>query len=184
MKYLYKKADGFVFQTEDAAKYFEGIIKCDSKIIPNPINPKFIKEPYKGEREKNIVTVGRLESQKNQKMLIEAFGKIESKYPEYSLLIYGDGSKKEELQDLIKEKGLENKVILKGKIDDVENVIDKAKMFVLSSDYEGMPNALMEAMALGLPCISTDCPCGGPRYLMENGKSGLLVPVGNSDAMA
>lgn len=184
MRFLYPKADGFVFQTEDAKNYFSKKIQQKSVIIPNPINENFMCKPFDGEREKIIVTVGRLEKQKNHKMLINAFSQVSNKIPEYKLIIYGSGSLKEELEQLIKKLKLNNKVILAGQIDDVKDKIYKASLFVLSSNYEGMPNALIEAMALGLPCISTDCPCGGPRYLINNMENGVLVELNNENELA
>ena len=187
MKYLYKDVDTMVLQTKEAKEYFSKIIKNEKKlvVISNPINEKFlIEKPYEGERDKIIVTVGRLEKQKNQKLLIEAFKKVESKHTDYKLLIYGEGSLQKELQEYVDELKLADKVIFKGKKDDIEKEIFKAGIFVLSSDYEGMPNALMEAMALGLPCISTDCPCGGPRTLIDNNNNGILVKVNDSEKMA
>lgn len=161
MKNLYKDVDGLVLQTEEAKDYFSKIIELEKLvIIPNPINEKFfVDNSCTEEREKTIVTVGRIEKQKNQKLLIETFGKIEKKYNEYKLLIYGDGSLKEYLQEYSNSLDLKNKVIFKGRKDNIQEEILNAGVFVLSSDYEGMPNSLMEAMALGLPCISTDCPC-------------------------
>ena len=89
----------------------------------------------------------------------------------------------QELRDLINELGLEGRVILAGQSSNVPRDIKAAKIFVLPSDFEGMPNALLEAMALGLCCISTDCPCGGPRAVIEDGVNGCLVPVGDEDAL-
>ena len=105
------------------------------------------------------------------------------KYPRLKLLIYGSGPLEKELKSYVKHLNLENKVIFKGEVDDIKTAIYKAKMFVLASDYEGMPNALMEAMALGVPCISTDCPCGGPKYLIKNEDNGLLVPIKNNNEL-
>ena len=82
------------------------------------------------------------------------------------------------METLIKDFQLEDFVFLPGNTENVCKVLSEASCFVLSSDYEGLPNALMEALAVGLPCISTDCPCGGPNSLIENGKNGILVPVG------
>lgn len=183
VKILYSKADGFIFQTPDAQKWFSKKIQKKSVVIPNPINENFICKPYDGKRKKNIVTVGRLEKQKNHKMLIESFSKLSKKFNNYKLVIYGDGSLKDELSNYIKEKKLSKRVILAGQKDDIKSEIYDAALFVLSSDYEGMPNALMEALALGLPCISTDCPCGGPKYLIEDGINGYLVDVKNSDML-
>ncbi len=184
MKILYKRSDGFVFQTKEAQEYFSSKIQQNSVIIPNPINPLFIVKPYGGKREKNIVTVGRLEEQKNHKLLINSFNIIKEKYKDYNILIYGSGSLEDELKSYVKKLKLENRVIFKGESDNIKDEIYKSKMFVLSSDYEGMPNSLMEAMSLGLPCISTDCPCGGSRFLISNNKNGILVPVNDQLALS
>lgn len=180
MKLLYPKADGFVFQTSEAKDYFCRKIKNKSIVIPNPVNEIFICEPFNGKREKTIVTVGRLEKQKNHALLIDAFSKISNKYDDYKLIIYGEGSLRSELEQKIENLKIKDKVILAGQVDEINKVIYKAGMFVLSSDYEGMPNALLEAMALGLPCISTDCPCGGPREIIDNNINGILVPINDS----
>ena len=185
MKMLYPLANGYVFQTEDAKNYFSKMIKRKKvAIIPNPINEQFVvDEEYKGKREKTIVTVGRIEKQKNQKLLIDAFRKISRDYDEYKLLIYGEGKLREELEKYVKEIDLSKKVIFKGQVDNIKDEILKAGIFVLSSDYEGMPNALMEAMALGIPSISTDCPCGGPRTIIKDNKNGILVDVNNVEEL-
>lgn len=182
-KLLYCKADGFIFQTEDAKKWFSKKIQKKSIVIPNPINEKFISNAYYGKREKTIVNVGRLVKQKNQKMLIDAFNEVHKKHNEYILKIYGDGELYDELKKQIKNLKLEDYVFLMGKKNDIKKEIYKSGIFVLSSDYEGMPNSLMEAMALGIPCISTDCPIGGPNFLIENNKNGLLFQVNNKDEL-
>lgn len=184
MKKLYPMADGFIFQTKDAQNYFENIIHKEYEIIANPVNDDFIVNSYVGEREKNIITVGRLEEQKNHLMLIKAFEKIRDKYKNYKLIIYGEGSLKTQLQDYISKNNLDNQIVLAGQIDNVKDKIYKDSLFVLSSNYEGMPNALIEAMCLGLPVISTDCPCGGPRSLINNKENGILVATGDEDEMS
>ena len=183
VKLLYTKADGFIFQTPDAQKWFSKKIQKKSVVIPNPINEDFICKPYEGERDKTIVNVGRLAAQKNQKLLIDAFYEVNKKYKDYKLKIYGSGELKEELQNQINLLKLNKNVFLMGDVDNIKDEIYKASMFVLSSDYEGMPNALMEAMALGLPCISTDCPIGGPNYLINNHENGILVSVNNKEEL-
>lgn len=185
MKYLYKSVDGMVFQTTDAKAYFDDIINFkNTEIIANPINDEFLNGlNQKVIKYNRIVTVGRLEPQKNHKLLIDVFARVIKKYPDYTLEIYGEGSLRDELSKLINNLGVQNNVKLCGQVDDVKEKLLSSKIFVLSSDYEGMPNALMEAMALGLPCISTNCPCGGPKELIDNGKSGLLIPVNDKDAL-
>ena len=184
MKKLYPKASGFVFQKDDAKAYFKDIVNADTAVIPNPINPDFIvSESFKGERKKEIVSVGRLFEQKNHKLLINAFSEIANEYPEYKLVIYGDGSERKKLEELIKNTNMSDRIFLPGIIDNIREKIYDASMFVLSSNYEGMPNALMEAMALGLPVISTDCPCGGPRFLIENNVNGILIDVENKEQL-
>lgn len=183
MKKLYPLADGFVFQTDDAKHYFDKIIKCESKIILNPVNEKFIKEPYLGKREKNIINVGRLEKQKNQMLLIKAFEKIKDDICDTKLIIYGEGSLKSYMQDYINENNLKDRIFLMGQADNIEDKIYKSSLFVLSSSYEGMPNVLVEAMCLGLPVISTDCDCGGPRMLIKNEENGILVSNNNGEEL-
>lgn len=179
------KADGFVFQTEDAkAWYGDSVRKVKTAIIPNAINPSFIRPQYQGVRNKVIAGAGRLSDQKNFSLLINAFSLIANDFPEYNLIIYGEGGNRQDLEKQVEELGLTHRVSLPGNIQNIAETMEKHSLFVLSSDFEGMPNALMEAMALGLPCISTDCPCGGPRFLIKNGINGFLVPVGDVEAMA
>ena len=117
-------------------------------------------------------------------MLIEAFAQLSGEFGDYSLTIWGEGPERANLEELIKELNMQDRIFLPGASDNVLEEIYDEGIFVLSSDFEGMPNALMEAMALGLPCISTDCPCGGPKDLIKNGENGILVPVGNVNHLA
>lgn len=183
MKILYSRADGYIFQTDEARDFFSKNIRNRSVVIPNPINDDFIVRPFNGERVKKIVTVGRLVSQKNQKNLISAYNELLKKYNDYDLYIYGDGELKDALVNQCDNLQISDKVHFEGNVDNLKERIYDAKMFVLASDYEGMPNALMEAMSLGIPCISTDCPCGGPRFLIKNNENGLLVPVNDIKAL-
>lgn len=184
LRHFAKRADAWVFQTEDAQKWYgDAIQNCKSIVIPNAINPIFIRPQYMGEKRKTIAGAGRLNDQKNFSLLIRAFAKIATEFAEYNLVIYGKGDKEQELKSLVDSLGLRKRVEFPGNIQNIADEMEKNTMFVLSSDFEGMPNALMEAMALGLPCVSTDCPCGGPRYLIRNGVNGLLVPVGDVDEM-
>lgn len=184
LKKYARKADGFVFQTEDARAWYGDSVKdIKTAVIPNAINPVFIRPKYAGEKRKVIAGAGRLNDQKNFSLLIGAFAQIAPEFPDYNLVIYGEGEKRRELEKLVEELGLRERVSLPGNIQNIADEMEQNSLFVLSSDYEGMPNALMEAMALGLPCISTDCPCGGPRFLIQNGENGILVPVGNEEKM-
>jgi len=175
MNILYPLADGFIFQTEEAKEYFSSKIQEKSEVIPNPIADEFINAEINEKKDKIIVNVGRLEEQKNQLTLIQAFKDFSVSYPEYRLFIYGEGSLRKQLEDEIANLKISDKVFLPGKVDNIIDELNKAEIFVLSSKYEGMPNALMEAMAMGLVCISTDCPCGGPRFLITNEENGILI---------
>lgn len=181
-KILYRCTDMVVFQTNEAKKFFSKKIQKKSVVIMNQVNEKFFDTAIV-KRRKDIVTIGRLTEQKNHKLLICSFSKICDKI-EDNLIIYGEGPLRDDLTDFIKEKGLTGRVFLPGYTSDVIGSIKDAKVFVLSSDYEGMPNALLEAMALGIPCVSTDCPCGGPREIIKNGENGFLVPTNNADVLA
>lgn len=179
-----KKAIGFVFQTKDAKLFYDKALHGRGTVIPNPLMNEKLPEIYSGERAKKIAAVGRLHMQKNHKMLIKAFAIIHKIYPEYYLDIYGDGPLKEELKQLCCELAVDDFVCFHGNVPDVVERIKNSAMYVMSSDFEGMPNALIEAMAVGLPCISTDCPCGGPKDLIENGANGMLTKTGDTNAFA
>lgn len=185
-KKLYKRADGFVFQTIDAKKYFNKEIQSKSIVIPNPINEEFIEDTSIINKKNNssIVSVGRLDSQKNHFLLIDSFKEVLSKFPDATLVIYGEGSLRNKLEEYVKRNGIEDKIKLPGRVENIKELIKEANCFVLSSNYEGMPNALMEAMALGLPVVSTDCPCGGPRFLIKNNVNGILVDTNNVKQMS
>lgn len=187
MRYLYPRAAGWVFQTEDARMYFKSWIKGESEVILNPISQDVICEiengKITGENENNIVAVGRLDKQKRHDLLIKAFSEMSKIYTDCKLVIYGDGPLRMELNKLVEDLELQGRVVMPGITEHIVEKIRAAKLFVMSSDYEGMPNALLEAMAIGLPVISTDCPCGGPRMLISHEDNGLLVPVGNEESL-
>lgn len=184
---LFRRASGCVFQTPDQRDFFPAYVRNKSKVILNPVNPKFIGNPIPETREKSVVHSGRLVDFKNQLMLIEAFCKVHEKHPDYVLKIFGpdsfDGTK-EKLEALIAKRKAEKFVFLMGASDKLEQDLLSGALAAYSSDYEGMPNAMLEAMALGLPVVATDCPPGGPAMVITHEENGLLVPVGDSNAMA
>ena len=175
----YRLAKGAIFQTKEARDYFPKHIRNLSTIIPNPVSDNL---PYADRKniEKTIVTLGRLDTQKNHKLLIEAFFDFSKTNPDYTLKLYGKGPLENTLKLLVHKMELEDKVLFMGNQPQIHEKIRNASMYVLSSDYEGISNALMECMAMGLPCISTDCPCGGSRELIQDGINGVLVPVRDS----
>lgn len=180
---VYPFASGYVFQTEQQKAFFPESIRSRSIVLDNPLDVKALPEVSREETQKTVVTAARLEPQKNLSLLIESFHAFSKRFPEYRLIIYGEGSERKRLESIIKELGLSDMVTLPGAITNVPEKIRHAGMFVLSSDFEGMPNALIEAMAMGLPCVSTACPAGGPESLICNEVNGLLVPTGDSDAL-
>ncbi len=190
---LMKFANGTIFQTEGAKNFFEQYRKVyqNSTVIPNPvvvsenILAKQNSIPSPAERDKRIVTVGRLAlKQKRQDILLEAFRLFHMEYPEYKLVIYGDGADEKNIQALIEEMGLSEYAVLAGRTDSVEEEIFRAGAFALTSDFEGIPNALIEAMSIGVPSVSTDCSPGGAALLIKDGKNGFLVPRGDAHAIA
>jgi glycosyltransferase involved in cell wall biosynthesis len=181
---LFPKAAGVVLQTERAADYFPEDIRRISVVLPNPLNAAFLRPVYTGEREKTITAVGRLDANKNQSMMIDAFDRIRERFPEYRLMIYGEGEDRKKLESKIAAMHLQDRVFLPGSISNVPEVLEKTSAFLLTSDSEGLPNAIIEAMALGVPVIATDCPCGGPAYLIQDGENGLLVPCRDTEKLA
>ncbi len=182
-RHLFKKAAGVVLQTRECMEFFPKAVQRKSVILHNPVNGVFFENPYEGDREHTIVTVGRIDENKNQELLLRAFAMIAADYPDYQIILYGRGDQEEKLKQLAESSGIAACVTFAGNVSDVAEQIKKAGVFVLTSNTEGMPNALLEAMVLGLPVIATDCPCGGPRDLIRHGKNGLLTPVGNANKM-
>ncbi len=184
---LYPRAAGCVFQTKGQRDFFPEYVQKKSCIILNPVNDKYLNVPKPDRREKTIVHSGRLVDFKNQPMLLRAFLKVHEKYPDYDLKLYGgdslDGTK-EILEAIIRENHAEEFIHLMGPSDDLEKELPKGALYAFSSDWEGLPNALLEAMALGMPIVATDCPCGGPQTVMTNEVDGLLVPIKDEDALA
>ena len=174
---LYKYADAIVFQTSHAKSCFPDFIQKKGIIIQNPIDVACYAA---NSRRKKVVNVARLYKQKNHRLLIDAFLTFKRKFPEYSLHIYGEGPLETELKNYVKEQKNEASIIFHGNVENVHNHIADADFFVLSSDYEGMSNALIEALMMGIPCISTNV-AGAADALNE--KNGILIPTGNKDKL-
>ena len=183
-KILTHNVKNVVFQTAGARAMYPKNIQKRSAIILNPLNTDNMPDRFVGERKKEIVSVGRLDPQKRQDVMIRAFKQIADRYPEYKLIIYGEGAKRAALTELIRELGLENRVSLPGTEKNIFDKIKDASMFVFTSDFEGLPNALIEAMALGLPCVSTKCSPGGAEELIKDGESGILVECGDENQIS
>lgn len=186
LQHYAKRADKWVFQTEEASEWYGNLTK-EKILIPNAINPEFVqnvKRINNLKREKIILAAGRLNKQKNYYMMLDAFEKVSEKYPEYKLQIYGKGPLESELKKYLETKLCKNQIEFCGYVNNMPEQLEKAEIYVLTSDYEGMPNSLIEAMAIGLPCISTDCPCGGPRFLIKNYQNGILVPVADTKSFS
>lgn len=173
------KAQGYVFQTQMAKACFSEKRQSHSRVIPNPVL-ELIRTRSRSEGvEKRIVNVARLDiKQKRQDLLIKAFKIISDSHPEYELQLYGDSSLELEndekvLRDLASDC---SQIKFMGQTNNVVEAIQNAAMVVLSSDSEGIPNILLEAMSIGVPCISTDCTPGGAAMLINSGENGLLVP--------
>ena len=179
----FAKAAGVVLQTKEAFSFFPDRIRKKAVILKNPLNPSFIRERFEGERELCIHAVGRMDANKNHEMILRAFSGLAEDFPGARLVIYGNGECREPLLKLAGQMGLSERVSLPGAVTDVADKIYKSSAFVLSSFSEGMPNTLIEAMCMGLPVISTDCPCGGPAELIQDGVNGFLIPPGDTDAL-
>ena len=183
-----KKADAFIFQTVEEKTEHNLLKNKKAYVIHNPIKPG-LPTPANSSRNKTIVNFCRLSRQKNLMLLINAFEKFAVDYPDYCLKLYADtlssdnNDYKKELTDYIAEKKLENSVFILPPSENIHQIILDSAMFVSSSDYEGISNSMIEAMAIGLPCICTDCGGGGAREMIVDGENGLLVPIKNIEAL-
>lgn len=180
--FLYRKCTVLVCQTIDAQNYFPSYIKKHSTVILNPIENN-LPVRWEDKRKNEIVTFCRLNSQKNISLLIRSFEEFEKSHPKYKLEIFGDGEDFGKLKKLITSMNLQEKVHLNPARPDIHRRVLQSAMFVSCSNYEGLSNSMLEAMAIGLPTICTDCPCGGARMVIHSGENGLLVPVGSKEAL-
>ena len=183
----FKSADAVIIQTAEQGGFFDKKTREKCVVIHNPISDIYKESnriAYEGGITK-FVAAGRLDEQKNFPMLIEAFSNAARRNSEITLDIYGLGGDvyTAHLQKCIDGAGMTERIVLKGRTDDMCAALMQHDCFILSSDYEGMPNALAEAMATGMVCISTDCKTG-PCDMIENGRNGYLVKTGNVDSMA
>ena len=153
-KTLFYFADGIVMQTTDAVRFFQKSLQKKCVILKNSLNPDFVRPRFEGARPQDIVAVGRMDDNKNQRMAIRAFEKIAGQFPEARLILYGDGPLRETLQTEVSKSPLAGRVLFPGRVTDVPERIGKAYAFVLTSFTEGMPNTLIEAMSLRRPAGS------------------------------
>lgn len=191
---LLPTATAHVVQTQHIKNYYSKRIQKKTHIIYNPVNEKVFNDnenddennnlglKIKDERLNRIISVGRLYPQKNQKMMIEAFAKIAPKFPEWSLVIYGEGFLRKDLESLVERLKVKDKVLLPGRCETVIEEVAKSKVFCLSSDYEGMSNAMIEALCVGTPVVSTKV--SGTDELIRDGENGLLVDIGDTEGLA
>lgn len=179
---FYSKADVVVCQSRKVIDFFPEKHRGNCVVIPNPIAADAIPPRYEGKRRHAVVGVGRLDSQKNFKMLITAFSNLSEKFSDYTLEIYGGGWQEKELRAHIEALGLQDRARLMGVKKGVMHYIADAALYVMSSDFEGFPNALAEAMATGLPVISTDFSTGVAKDIVGE-KNGIVIPVGDEMAL-
>lgn len=184
---LYPRANIIVVLTERIKSYFNQEIQSKTVVIPYPVLPLLELEANSGTtvslKKPAIIAMGRLAEQKAFDLLLNAFAKVKHLFPEWSLTILGEGVLRSNLEDLRNELGLDDYVNLPGLVKNPHLILKQADLFVMSSRFEGFPNALCEAMACGLPVISTDCP-SGPREIIRDGIDGILVPNGDVEALA
>lgn len=182
-EFAFKHADNYVFQTEAAKDFYSYKIQNKSTVICNPVIP-LTNTPERNPNliEPRIVNIARLDiKQKRQDILIKAFNIISKDYPEVVLELYGDGP---DLKNLMALASRNPRIIFKGKTSDVASALKNARFFVLTSDFEGIPNALLESMSAGVPSISTDCSPGGAAMLINNYENGILVPRDDINELA
>lgn len=181
-RFLYSKANYVVVQTPDIQKYFSAWLPSSKlRILPNPLSPDLVAPEGNGmQRENIILNVGRLTDQKAQGFLIKAFAAINPSG--WTLAIAGDGPNHDAYVDLVENLGMSEKIKLLGQQKNISDYYSRASIFAFTSRFEGFPNALIEAMHMGLACVSTDCP-SGPSELINSGENGFLIPVDNQQEL-
>ena len=190
-KLLLPRSAHVVVQTQQIKQFFNKNIQKKTTVIYNPVNEKVFNDndddniglKVKGEERLNrIISVGRLYPQKDQKTMIEAFAQVSKRHPDWSLVIFGEGPERDALESLVERFKIKDKVLLPGKSENIIDELNKSKIFCLSSIYEGMSNALVEAICVGLPIVTTKV--SGTEELIKDSENGFIVNVGDKDTMA
>lgn len=178
---MYNRAAAVVFQTKEQRECYDLKLLDKTCILPNPLTK--LDREWAGESNR-VVTACRLVPPKNLPLLLEAFSLFKKDHGSYVLDIYGDGPLREELMRECGRLGINRSVTIRPFTADVHEYISTAGMFVSSSDVEGLQNALLEAAAMGVPCVATDCDGGGAHAILDGGRRGLLVPKGDARRLA
>lgn len=181
---LYRRATGILTQTEYAKSCYGGKLASKTKVIYNPVmmSEEQVGKALRTEKDNTMVSVGRLEPVKDQVTMIDAFGVFHESHPDYRLVIYGEGPAREELENKVKSLGLQDCVELPGRSNQVWDKMVSADCFLLTSLAEGMSNAMIEALCLGLPVISTKV--AGSTDFIKDGVNGYLVDMKDSETLA
>lgn len=172
-----------ICQSENVASYYKYVPEQKKSVIPNPIDRSLFPTPVNESNPARVVSVGRFTPQKNMTLLVKAFVLIAKEFKDVTLTIYGEGPKRAEMEEIIRESHLQDRILLPGASTDVLNQIKDAALFVMPSDFEGFPNALLEAMALNIPVISTDFATGVAREIVTE-DFGLVVPCQDVHSLA
>lgn len=180
---LYARAHRVVFQTNMAMERFPNSITCKGIVIMNPLREDILEPSAFSQKKKVVMTAGRLTEQKNHRLLMDAFIEFHKKHSDYILSIFGEGELKETLEHYIAEKEAKEYITLHGFSKDIHKEMNRSVIYVSSSDWEGISNSLMEAMAMGMKVIATDCPMGGSAMLINDGVNGRLISVGDKEGL-
>lgn len=176
---LLRRTTHLVVQTEQIKSFYSSRLQQRTTIIPNPVTDSvFNIQP--GEKKNRLIAVGRLAYQKNYPMMFRCFKKLLNSFPDYQLFVYGDGPQKEEIKQFILSENLEHNIILAGRTENIIDELNVSKAFLMTSDYEGMSNAMLEALCVGLPIVTTEV--SGARDLIESGINGFITPARDESA--
>jgi len=170
---LLRRTTHLVVQTEQIKSFYSQKLQKRTTIIPNPVTNEVFDVVPNIKKEKFVVAVGRLAYQKNYPLMFQAFKNVSADFPDYQLVVYGDGPQREELELFVSRLGMKERILLPGKTNNVIGELNKSQLFCMTSDFEGMSNAMLEAVCVGLPIVTTDV--SGASDLVVDGKGGFVV---------
>lgn len=177
---MYQFADSVVAQTQDAATWIEGVCGAETTVIPNPLRTL---PEIDAKRQLMLLSVGRLDPYKGFDVVLRAFARVRCAFPDWKLVILGEGPERSVLESLSDQLGLQDVVQMPGTVSDPEVWMAQAGLVVQASRFEGFPNVLLEAMGMGAAVISSNCR-SGPSDIIADGINGRLVPVNDVDTLA